>query len=126
MQAQALALHDHVAAGSPDLMDLAWSLAFTRTVFEHRAVIVGADRDELLSGLRAVADGTAGGSAAKGALALLFTGQVRSGWAWAWACMSRSRFMRRRSTRCALSWTCCWAARCGTRSRPGTVWTRPV
>ncbi|MEU8001743.1 SDR family NAD(P)-dependent oxidoreductase [Catellatospora sp. NPDC049111] len=75
LRAQALALHDHVAAGSPDLTDLAWSLAFTRTVFEHRAVVVGGDRDELLSGLQAVAAGTAGGAVGRGALALLFTGQ---------------------------------------------------
>ncbi|MEU7820603.1 type I polyketide synthase [Catellatospora sp. NPDC049133] len=47
----------------------------SRTVFEHRAVVVGGDRDELLSGLRAVADGTAGGVVGRGALALLFTGQ---------------------------------------------------
>ncbi|MFC7245115.1 beta-ketoacyl synthase N-terminal-like domain-containing protein, partial [Catellatospora aurea] len=67
LRAQALALHDHVAAESPDPTDLAWSLAFTRTVFEHRAVVVGGDRDELLSGLRAVADGTAGGVVGKGA-----------------------------------------------------------
>src|ERR1035441_8945780 len=40
----------------PDLdpADVAWSLATTRSVFEHRAVITGADREELAAGLAAV------------------------------------------------------------------------
>ncbi len=43
----------------PDLdpADVAWSLATTRSVFSHRAVIVGADRRSLLAGLDAVAAG---------------------------------------------------------------------
>ena len=46
-------------AGRPDLDpgDVAWSLAATRSVFERRAVIIGAGREELLSGLKAVAAG---------------------------------------------------------------------
>ena len=46
-------------ATSPDLdpADVAWSLAASRSVFEHRAVIAGADRDELMAGLAAVAAG---------------------------------------------------------------------
>ena len=41
----------------PDLeaADVGWSLATTRSVFEHRAVITGADRDELMAGLNALA-----------------------------------------------------------------------
>ncbi|GAA1394571.1 hypothetical protein GCM10009662_05150 [Catellatospora coxensis] len=62
------------AVGDHKIADVALSLT-SRTVFEHRAVVVGGDRDELLPGLRAVADGTAGGAVGKGALALLFTGQ---------------------------------------------------
>lgn len=38
--------------------DVAYSLANTGTSFGHRAVIVGANRGELLSGLRALASGT--------------------------------------------------------------------
>jgi acyl transferase domain-containing protein len=38
-----------------DLTDIGWSLATTRTVFEHRAVVRGEHRDELLSGLAALA-----------------------------------------------------------------------
>ncbi len=52
------------------------ALATTRAVLEHRAVITGTDRDELLAGLRALAAGDrppSGGKAGK--LAFLFTGQ---------------------------------------------------
>ena len=49
-QAQRLAVHltDH-----PELsvVDVGWSLAATRSVFEHRAVLVGRDRKALLAGL---------------------------------------------------------------------------
>ncbi|WP_370949356.1 SDR family NAD(P)-dependent oxidoreductase [Amycolatopsis sp. cg5] len=39
------------------LLDLAYSLATTRTVFEHRATFTVSDREALLSGLRAIAEG---------------------------------------------------------------------
>ncbi|WP_338320970.1 ketoacyl-synthetase C-terminal extension domain-containing protein, partial [Streptomyces lonarensis] len=35
--------------------DVAWSLATTRSVFEHRAVVLGAEREVLAAGLAAVA-----------------------------------------------------------------------
>ena len=38
-----------------DPHDVAYSLVTTRALFDHRAVAVGADRDELLSGLAAIA-----------------------------------------------------------------------
>ncbi|HEV2634959.1 MAG TPA: SDR family NAD(P)-dependent oxidoreductase, partial [Actinocrinis sp.] len=38
-----------------DLTDIGWSLATTRSVFEHRAVVRGENRDELLAGLAALA-----------------------------------------------------------------------
>ncbi|WP_199844795.1 type I polyketide synthase, partial [Streptomyces sp. DSM 15324] len=41
-----------------DPADIAYSLAETRTRFEHRAVVVGGHRDELLRGLTALAAGT--------------------------------------------------------------------
>jgi acyl transferase domain-containing protein len=58
-QAAALVAHveQHPGLAAPDL---AWSLATTRPVFEHRAVVVGEDIEELTAGLRTVA---AGGSA---------------------------------------------------------------
>ncbi|MEV5511313.1 type I polyketide synthase, partial [Streptomyces orinoci] len=61
-------------------VDVGYSLAVTRSRFEHRAVLTGASRDELLAGLRAVAEGqvvssAVTGYAEPGKLALLFTGQ---------------------------------------------------
>jgi thioester reductase-like protein len=57
---------------------IAQSLATTRAALDHRAVVVGADRDGLLTGLRALArddDATAMLAARRGRLGLLFTGQ---------------------------------------------------
>ncbi|MFA1538214.1 type I polyketide synthase [Actinomadura monticuli] len=58
LRAQAAALAAHVTE-HPELPvgDVAWSLAATRAVFEHRAVVVGDDRAELVEGLRSVAAG---------------------------------------------------------------------
>ena len=39
------------------LADVGWSLATSRAVLEHRAVVLGADREELVAGLGAVAAG---------------------------------------------------------------------
>ncbi|MGW8701887.1 type I polyketide synthase, partial [Streptomyces eurythermus] len=64
------------------IADIGWSLASTRTAFEHRAVVLGQDREALLAGLRGLADGMPGAgvvqgrtTAGPGALAVLFTGQ---------------------------------------------------
>ncbi|WP_425543509.1 SDR family NAD(P)-dependent oxidoreductase [Streptomyces luteireticuli] len=56
-------------------MDVAFSLATSRAVLEHRAVVTGASREELLSALKSVAAGENGTVAADGRLAVLFTGQ---------------------------------------------------
>ena len=58
LAAQAGRLGEFVA-GRPglDLGDVGWSLVRTRSVFGHRAVVVGADRQELAAGLAAVAAG---------------------------------------------------------------------
>ncbi|GAA4526129.1 type I polyketide synthase [Amycolatopsis samaneae] len=60
--------------------DVGFSLATGRAAFEHRAVVVGADRDELVRRLGAVVGGETGpgvavGSPADGRMAFLFTGQ---------------------------------------------------
>ena len=70
LRAQAQRLAGHLAA-RPDLdpVDVAWSLATSRSSFGHRAVVRGADRDELLAGLAAVAAGERG----------TVTGEVRPG-----------------------------------------------
>ncbi|MDL2082174.1 SDR family NAD(P)-dependent oxidoreductase, partial [Streptomyces sp. GXMU-J15] len=80
-QAERLAnfLDERPGAATPT--EIAASLVRTRAVFEHRAVVLGADRDDLLNGLRALAegdrsDGTLVGSAlSDGRTAFLFAGQ---------------------------------------------------
>jgi acyl transferase domain-containing protein/acyl carrier protein len=78
-QARRLAAHLH---DYPDLdpLDVGYSLATTRTAFEHRAVALGADREELLTGLAAIAAGSPAANAIvarsrAGKLAYLFAGQ---------------------------------------------------
>ncbi|UAL71812.1 SDR family NAD(P)-dependent oxidoreductase [Streptomyces angustmyceticus] len=82
LRAQAARLLAHVEA-FPALrtVDVGLSLATTRSVMEHRAVVQGTDRDELLRGLAAVAadeaapNAVTGTAKTDGRLALLFTGQ---------------------------------------------------
>ncbi|WP_404800070.1 type I polyketide synthase [Amycolatopsis eburnea] len=62
-------------------LDVAHSLAATRVAFPHRAVVTGAGRDELLTGLHALATSAAapgvhtGSAGHPGSSAFLFTGQ---------------------------------------------------
>ncbi|MFD6347964.1 SDR family NAD(P)-dependent oxidoreductase, partial [Streptomyces roseolus] len=61
-------------------VDVGFSLAAGRAVLDHRAVVVGEDRETLLSGLRALAEGGSSASVVQGAgrsgrTAFLFTGQ---------------------------------------------------
>ncbi|WP_344663242.1 type I polyketide synthase, partial [Catenulispora subtropica] len=79
--------------GHPELepADVAWSLATSRSTFEHRAVVIGGDRGALAAGLAAVATGQAApgvvtGSAgsAGGRTAFVFPGQGSQ-----WAGMGR-------------------------------------
>ncbi|MGW2378247.1 SDR family NAD(P)-dependent oxidoreductase, partial [Kitasatospora sp. NPDC001683] len=57
-------------------VDIAYSLATTRAALEHRAAVVGDGSEQLLAGLRAVADGEAPtGVASSGRTAFLFSGQ---------------------------------------------------
>jgi acyl transferase domain-containing protein/acyl carrier protein len=62
------------------LVDLACSLAGTRSALEHRAVVMATGRDDAVAGLRALAEGTPAsnvvtGAVATGRSAFLFTGQ---------------------------------------------------
>ncbi|POX58506.1 3-ketoacyl-ACP reductase [Streptomyces sp. Ru62] len=66
------------AAGELDPVDVAHSLAATRTAHPYRAVVLGSDRDALLTAVTRVADGgpgAASGRVRKGQTAFLFTGQ---------------------------------------------------
>ncbi|WP_442816708.1 SDR family NAD(P)-dependent oxidoreductase [Streptomyces sp. NBC_01304] len=89
LRAQARRLHDHLSR-IPELgaLDAGFSLADGRAAFDHRAVVLGGDRQELLDGLAALAAGqphprvTAGTAsrAATDRVAFVFPGQ---GWQWA-------------------------------------------
>ena len=69
LAAQAARLRGFVA-GRPELDpgDVGWSLATTRSVFEHRAVVVGGSREELAAGLAVVAAGEAAAGVVTGAV----------------------------------------------------------
>ncbi|MFE1248726.1 SDR family NAD(P)-dependent oxidoreductase [Streptomyces sp. NPDC058766] len=57
LRAQARKLHDLAAADADlPLAGVGHSLVTTRSLFEHRRVVIGADRDELLAALAAVGD----------------------------------------------------------------------
>jgi acyl transferase domain-containing protein len=72
------------------LGDAGWSLAVSRSVFEHRAVVIGAGRGELVAGLGAVAAGepgpdvVAGTAQGAGKVVFVFAGQGSQ-----WAGMGR-------------------------------------
>ncbi|MFD9077069.1 acyltransferase domain-containing protein, partial [Streptomyces lasiicapitis] len=62
LRGQAARLREHLLAARADLElgDLAWSLAASRSRFEHRGVVLGAGRGELLAGLESLARDDAG------------------------------------------------------------------
>ncbi|WP_374227695.1 SDR family NAD(P)-dependent oxidoreductase, partial [Streptomyces sp. CJ_13] len=81
VRGQAARLRRHLE-GSAGLRsaDVALSLATTRAVFDHRAVVVAGDRQELLRGLTALEDGAAAAGVARGSVstgktAFVFPGQ---------------------------------------------------
>ncbi|MGW1834836.1 acyltransferase domain-containing protein, partial [Streptomyces tubercidicus] len=82
LRAQAQRLLAHVES-RPELglPEVGFALGTTRSVWEHRAVVLGTDRDALVDGLRALATGddaasvVSGLAAPEARLALLFTGQ---------------------------------------------------
>ncbi|MCC9312054.1 SDR family NAD(P)-dependent oxidoreductase [Kitasatospora sp. RB6PN24] len=67
LSGQAGRLREWVAARpEAEPADLAWSLVATRSLFEHRAVVVGGDRAELLAGLESLAAGAPSGAIVSG------------------------------------------------------------
>ncbi|MFH8371833.1 beta-ketoacyl synthase N-terminal-like domain-containing protein, partial [Streptomyces sp. NPDC018031] len=85
LREQAARLTAHLEQhGDLGTVDVAWTLATTRSRFEHRAVVLGSERQELLEGLGRLATGqdstpetvvTGRAADGSGKLALLFTGQ---------------------------------------------------
>ncbi|MFI0767641.1 type I polyketide synthase [Streptomyces sp. NPDC021218] len=82
LAAQAGRLHARLSAdAAPALTDVGFSLATTRSAFEHRAALVAGDRDEFLRGLEALATGENAAQVIQGTtrnedtLAFLFSGQ---------------------------------------------------
>lgn len=75
-------LRDFVAADpGADVADIGWSLASSRSRFDHRAVVLGRGRDELLSGLASLSDGAESAAVVRGVagnlggVAFMFPGQ---------------------------------------------------
>ncbi|MER7674791.1 type I polyketide synthase, partial [Kitasatospora sp. NPDC096128] len=67
LTAQAERLREWVAARpESEPAEVAWSLATTRSVFEHRAVVVGTERAELLGAVESLAAGVPSGSIVSG------------------------------------------------------------
>ena len=85
LRAQAARLAGHLAeAETTGPLDVGYSLAATRSSFEYRAVLLGENRGELMSGLTALAEGrrvpgtvrgVPGVPGERGGLAFLFAGQ---------------------------------------------------
>ncbi|WP_239655954.1 acyltransferase domain-containing protein, partial [Streptomyces sp. M10] len=80
LRAQAARLADFLTDAPADVRDVALSLATQRTLFDHRAVVLGADLETALTSLRALATGTPDaavveGVAGNGRTAFLFSGQ---------------------------------------------------
>ncbi|CAM2919179.1 type I polyketide synthase [Mycobacterium intermedium] len=65
LTAQAARLAEHLRAHELDVVDVGWTLA-GRSVFEHRAVVIGDDRDALLTGLDELAGDGLGASVIRG------------------------------------------------------------
>ncbi|MDQ7806833.1 SDR family NAD(P)-dependent oxidoreductase [Amycolatopsis sp. A133] len=89
-----------------DPADIAFSLATTRSAFAHRAVVVGPDRERLLAGVRALADGTpaphvVSGVAGSGKVAMVFPGQGAQWTGMATELLATSEVFAARYTECS-------------------------
>ncbi|MGW7264896.1 type I polyketide synthase [Streptomyces sp. NPDC054842] len=91
---QAGKLRDHLTREpGVEAADAGWSLASGRTRFEHRAVVLGRDREELLTGLTELAEGKESAAVVRGTagpvggVAFVFPGQGSQ-----WAGMGRELY----------------------------------
>ncbi|UOZ02752.1 type I polyketide synthase [Amycolatopsis sp. WQ 127309] len=78
LRGQAARLASFVDNDDVSLADVATSLVTTRALLPDRAVVLAADRDEAVAGLRALAEGAPGvvsGVASPGGVAVMFSGQ---------------------------------------------------
>ncbi|MFD4433287.1 SDR family NAD(P)-dependent oxidoreductase, partial [Nocardia sp. NPDC058497] len=85
---QAVRLASQVADHDLDPVDVGFSLASTRAVFEHRSVVVADNRDGLLAGVRALAEGVQAPGVVTGRVVPGSTGLVFSGQGAQWAGMA--------------------------------------
>ncbi|MEV6771942.1 type I polyketide synthase [Nocardia sp. NPDC051030] len=85
---QAGRLVSAVVGHDPDPADVGFSLASTRGVFEHRAVVLGDNLGALLSGTRALAEGAQSAGVVTGRVIPGSTGLVFSGQGAQWAGMA--------------------------------------
>ncbi|WP_435604209.1 type I polyketide synthase [Streptomyces sp. bgisy130] len=115
---QAERLVSRVAGSGLSPVDVGWSLVASRTSFEHRAVVVGAETGELTSGVRAVADGHADAAVTLGEVAdrsggavFVFPGQGSQWVAMAVELLDSSPVFARR------------LAECGAALEPFTDWS---
>ncbi|MEU0507477.1 type I polyketide synthase, partial [Nocardia sp. NPDC005998] len=85
---QAVRLASHLGDHDLDPVDVGFSLASTRAVFEHRAVVVAEGRDDLLAGVRALGRGDSAPGVVSGRVVPGSTGVVFSGQGAQWAGMA--------------------------------------
>jgi thioester reductase-like protein len=127
LRAQAGALAEHLAGRADRPVDVGFSLAATRSRFEHRAVVVGGERGELIAGLEAVARGETAANVLRGMAwagpgpVFVFPGQ---GWQWrgmAVALLESSPVFAQRLDECAaaLEPHVPWSLRDVLRGAPG-------
>ncbi|GHC90375.1 type I polyketide synthase [Streptomyces flavofungini] len=107
VRAQAERLLAHLESGTESAGDIGLSLATTRTAFKHRAVLLGADRDELTAELAALAEGRrsatriSGTATARERVVFVFPGQGPQWTGMAGDLLDASEVFRARFDECA-------------------------
>ncbi|GDY59341.1 hypothetical protein SVIO_099640 [Streptomyces violaceusniger] len=117
---QAARLRAHLLEGAESgVLDIAESLVATRSVFEHRVVLLGTGRETLLRGLETVAAGDDAPASSRGwrppaeRPRSCSPVRARSASAWGGSCTTPTPCSPAPWTRCARTWTWLWTGRCG-------------